>query len=189
MTSDVKNCLIFTSGLVVGAVGTWLIVKEKYRAKAEEEIASVKETFTRINKEAIEKAAIAKNKPDLSIYTQALENARASQAEEDEDEEEEETQEVVEVREERPTGPYIISTNEFASDLNGYTKITFFRFTDDIYTDETYEQVNPISYIGREMVNYIRSCKEDEVCIRNDSIRVDVDVALEDRTFKEYMST
>lgn len=197
MRSDIKSCIIFAAGVVVGATATFFAVKETYKAKANEEIASVKETFARINQEAIEKAAMAKNKPDLSVYTQVLENSRAAQiteeepVEESEEGPEDEDPDPIVVRaEHRKKDPIrIISTNEFVSELNGYTKITFFRFKDDIYTDETYEQINPISYLGRDMVNYIRTCKEDELCIRNDSIMVDVNVALLDRSYKEYMST
>ena len=196
----VKEPLIFLGGVAVGAVGAWLIVKDKYKTQAEEEINSVKETFARISQEAIDKAAAAKNKPDLSIYTQALAKAEENkqipedspwrssiQAEEPDDED-------------SATGYlYEITPSEFANYTNDRTRITVTRFMDDIFVDEMYGQIDPKEFLDKDLIllddkdpvnpiDYIRRMPKDEICIRNFELNMDIDVYTEDRTYSDFMS-
>ena len=205
-----KEPLIFVSGLAVGSVVTWLAVKGKYKAQAQEEIDSVKEVYARINKEAIEKAAAAKNKPDISVYTEALKQARGNSEEEEETEPEEEpiaefkeelaADEPVEEEPEEENYIYEITGTDFASSLNGHTKITIYYFTDDVYADEVYDQVDPKEYLNHSLVllgsnmivdpiDYIRRMPKDEICIRNYELKLDIDIATDARSYTEYMSS
>ena len=47
---SLNSVLIFTAGAVIGSLITWKLVKTKYENIANEEIASVKETFSKYNK-------------------------------------------------------------------------------------------------------------------------------------------
>ena len=196
----VKEPLIFLSGVAVGAVGAWLIVKDKYKTQAEEEINSVKETFARISQEAIDKAAAAKNKPDLSIYTQALAKAEENK-QIPEDSPWRSSVQVEEPDDEDSATGYLyeITPSEFANYTNDRTRITVTRFMDDIFVDEMYGQIDPKEFLDKDLIllddkdpvnpiDYIRRMPKDEICIRNFELNMDIDVYTEDRTYSDFMS-
>lgn len=196
----VKEPLIFLGGVAVGAVGAWLIVKDKYKTQAEEEINSVKETFARISQEAIDKAAAAKNKPDLSIYTQALAKAEENK-QIPEDSPWRSSVQVEEPDDEDSATGYLyeITPSEFANYTNDRTRITVTRFMDDIFVDEMYGQIDPKEFLDKDLIllddkdpvnpiDYIRRMPKDEICIRNFELNMDIDVYTEDRTYSDFMS-
>ena len=216
MTETIKSPLIFFSGVAVGSVVTWLCVRGHYRTEKEEEIASVKEVYEkRFSNEPSEeeKVSIAKNKPDISIYTQALEEARARsqysniEPEDDDDDEEPEQEEIrpdpEEVKQEfskSTSNLYEITPSEFASFSNDRTRITVTRFADDVFADEMYNQIDPMDYLSGDLVpltdskpvrclDYIRRMPQDEICIRNFDLGIDIDIVTEARTYSDYMST
>ena len=205
----IKTPLIFVTGVVVGIAATWVGFKEKYEQQAQEEIDSVKETFARISQEAIEKAAAAKNKPDISVYTQALQKSASTETTapnsvwtnptptntkiEDDDP-------VIDDDNEDDRGYlYEITPSEFANYTNDRTRITVTRFMDDIYVDEMYNQIDPKEFLDRKLVllddtvpvdpiDYIRRMPKDEVCIRNFELNMDIDVYTEDRSYSDFTS-
>lgn len=215
MKTEVKNPLIFAAGLAIGSVVTWYLTKEHYRTQAEEEIASVKEVWSKrygeTNKEALEKAIMATNKPDISVYAQVLQEAREREAagqtmeteEESEVIEDEEPEDVEAIKQEFTRGTsnlYEITPSEFASFSNNRTRVTITRFADDVFADEMYNQVDPMTYLSGELVplndstpvkalTYIRKMMQDEICIRNFDLDIDLDIVTEGRTYKEFMST
>lgn len=59
MNSKIKAAVIFVAGAAIGSVTAWYLVKDKYKQIADEEIASVKEHYSK-KKEKTE----SKNSPD-----------------------------------------------------------------------------------------------------------------------------
>lgn len=198
-TSIPKEPLIFSAGLAVGSLITWLLVKNKYETMAKEEIDSVKNIYARINQTAIEKAAAAKNKPDIMTYTQSV----TSDAETKPEESQEEEEPVEEDYEDEPIIEkvmYEIEPAEFASYDNYNTKITILYFDDDVYADERYDQLNPRDYFSKKLVliggkepvdtiDYIRRMDKDEICIRDVELGLDIDIYTQGRSYTDYMST
>ena len=196
-----KEPLIFAAGAAIGSVVTWLAVKKKYAEMAKEEIDSVKDIYARINQAAIDKAAAAKNKPDISVFTQSVmgetektntvESIPYPQAEEEEDYEEEPVIEKV---------MYEIEPAEFASYDNYNTKVSILYFDDDVFTDERYDRLDPRDYFSKKVVlmdgkepidtiDYIRRMVKDEICIRDVELGLDIDVYTQGRDYSEFMST
>lgn len=203
-----KDPLIFAAGAAVGSVATYFIVSGKIKAQAQEEIASVKETFARINQEAIEKAKEAVAKPDISVYAQALAqaenrpqyNEHENDPEPVDDEPEDEEDEPVYEEEASPGYLYEITPSEFASYTNDRTRITINRYADDVYADERYDQIDPREYLRGKLIllddntpldplDYIRRMKKDEICIRNFDLNLDIDICTQDVTYRDYMQT
>ena len=206
MTERIKSPLIFSAGLAIGSVVTWLLVRGHYRAEKEEEIASVKEVYAKrfdnINKEALEKAAVAANKPDISIYTQALQQSREKNEAENEEPAAEETsyEEVKQEYSKTMGNLYEITSSEFASFSNDRTRVTLMRFADDIFTNEMYDEIDPMDYIAGDLItlndshpvnclDYIRRMPQDEICIRNFDLGLDLDIVTQSRTYSDYMAT
>lgn len=191
-----KEPLIFSGGVVLGSLVTWLIVKKHYADMAKEEIDSVKEIYANINQKAIEKAAAAKNKPDISTFTQATikEPEPVKKVEEEAEEEDYYEEPMVE------KVMYEIEPGEFASYDNYNTKISILYFDDDVYSDERYDQINPKEYFSKKLVllgggepvdtiDYIHRMSKDEICIRDVELGLDIDVYTQGRSYTDFMST
>lgn len=202
MTRSVNDTIIFAAGLLTGAGVTWLSIKKYYKTKKNDEVAAVREIYAKryddINKEALEKAAIAKNKPDISVYAQALQQARERETEETVAEEKDEH--LVEEFDSNTGNLYEITPSEFASFSNDRTRVTITRFADDVFADEMYNTIDPREYLDGDLVllddskqvsalDYIRRMPQDEICIRNFSLGIDIDVCTESRTYSDYMAT
>ena len=203
MMMTIKESLIFAAGVAIGSVATWLAVKETYKTKAQEEIDSVKEVYARINKDAIEKAAAAKNKADISTYANKYHSEYATEPADEPksipyndipDDEDYSEDPIVEGR------IYEIEPSEFASYANDNSRITVIRFEDDVYVDEHYDKVDPRDYFDKKLVlldrpdpvdplDYIRRMDKDEICIRNAELKLDIDIVTEGRTYTDFMST
>ena len=207
----IKDPLIFVSGLTIGGVTAWLLVKEKYKAQAQEEIDSVKEAFANINREAIEKAAVAKNKPDIMSYSSMYTATQTDEESEKpssiwrdgavvvEEPKNEEPDDIDIATADSESYIYEITPSAFATDQNDHTKVSFTRFADDVYSDEMYDKIDPREYLNKRLltlysndpvdpIDYIRRMSQDEICIRNYDLRLDIDIATDDRTYRDYMS-
>lgn len=191
-----KEPFIFSAGLAIGSLVTWLLVKNKYETMAKEEIDSVKDIYARVNQAAIEKAAAAKNKPDIMTFTQSMtqEPEEVPQNDIPEEEEDYEEEPIIE------KVMYEIEPAEFASYDNYNTKITILYFEDDVYADERYDQIDPREYFSKkllliggkepvETIDYIRRMDKDEICIRDTELGLDIDICTQGRSYIDYMST
>lgn len=194
--------LIFVSGAAVGSLITWLAVKKKYKDEAQYQIESVKEAYAKINKEAIERAAAAKNKPDISMYTKVLEQSSAPVEETEEPEEEYVGDEPIIEQSPQDDEEYLyeIDKESFASYTNDNTRVSVTYYADDVFADEMYDKIDPREYFDKRLVlleggapvntiEYIRRMVTDELIIRDEQRGLDIDISVDDRTFSDYMST
>ena len=194
--------LIFVSGVAVGSLITWLAVKKKYKDEAQYQIESVKEAYSKINKEAIERAAAAKNKPDISMYTKVLEQSSTLDKETEESEEEYVGDEPIIEQSPQDDEEYLyeIDKESFASYTNDNTRVSVTYYADDVFADEMYDKIDPREYFDKRLVlldggapvntiEYIRRMVTDELIIRDEQRGLDIDISVDDRTFSDYMST
>ena len=87
MNNSIKNIAIFVAGAAIGSAITWKMIKQKYADLAQEEIDSVKETFSNsaryqsdssVTPEQKEAAAMAKEKPNVKEYVEYLNKKRSN---------------------------------------------------------------------------------------------------------------
>lgn len=64
--------IIFVVGALIGAGTSWFFTRRFYKALADEEIESVKESFSYLQKKDQERADVAKNKPPIDVLTKYL---------------------------------------------------------------------------------------------------------------------
>lgn len=169
-----RNLVIFTAGLVIGALGTWKFVEEKYRKISNEEIESVRQMYEEREKakekvnEAIKEASdISKevldkinNKPDIQEYTNIVKTYESNNNKKDATEE-----------------PYVIDPEEFG-DIDGYETSTLLYFEGDGYlTDDNHELIdNMDEIIGFDALNHFGDYEDDAVHIRNDNLQTDYEI-------------
>lgn len=167
------SILIFAIGAAVGAVASYAFAKRKFLALAQEEIASVKETYS--------KRATAREKPDLSEYAEVIKNEGYSAAQEPR--EHEKTNKKHKTEKVRP--PYVISPDEFAED-DEFDKIDLTLYADGVLTDEDDEVIDDANEIvGKDNLKSFGVFEEDCVFVRNERLKADYEVLLDVRKYSE----
>lgn len=164
MGDNLRKLFIFVAGAVVGSAVTYKIVKHKYELIANEEIASVKERYSKgihSLRETIEDPVESENEdenPDTKEYESIIEEQGYN---EDDIEE-----------------PYIISSDEF-SEFVDYEAIDLTYYEGDgALADEDDELVDDvIETIGKDALNYLQSDdSEDVIHVRNDKLKSDYEI-------------
>lgn len=196
----IKNFMIFVSGAALGSLVTWQIIKTKYERIAQEEIDSVKEVYSKrraesedVEKEnsnvAREKAEEARKKPSVIEYAAKLKehgytNYSNLDALNEEVESEKENEEEEETSVDRP---YVISPDEFDS-KDDYDTVSLTYYSDKIVADRDDEIVEDVEeIIGFESLNHFGEFEDDSVFVRNDRLKIDYEILLDQRTYAEVM--
>lgn len=195
-----KNFFTFVTGLVIGSVVTYVVVKDKFEKITQEEIDSVKEVFgRRVEKEAdkkVEKIAekevekIRKEYNDYNSLTKNYTSYSKNETEEDdcakvenEDDcakvEDEDGVELFEVeRASDSDRPYVIDPWDFGGE-DGYDTITLNYYADGVLTDDDDnviedEEIDDI--VGKDFAEHFGEYEKDCVCVRNDRLKVDYEI-------------
>lgn len=156
-----NKVLIFSLGVVVGAVASWFIAREKYRKIADDEIASVKEVFQRKKKEGVELAEENVTYCGL-VDTYDTESADDDSAEDTDD----------------SMLPYIIEPEEYGNKAENECTVLMW-YDDDILTDTYGVNVDDIvNTVGREFIDHFGENPEepDVVYVRNDRLEMDYQI-------------
>lgn len=183
--------VMFVLGAAVGSVVTWQYTKKKYEQIAQEEIDSVKEIFSRRESAAdveivtpepqTAKVGKPEEKPDISEYAARLERegyTNYSNASAGEKKEEQETMEIK---------PYVISPEEFG-EFEDYERISLSYYADQVLADEDDEKVDDVdNVVGLESLTHFGEFEDDSVFVRNDRLKCDYEILLDQRTYSDVM--
>ena len=187
MSNKVLYFAPFVAGAVVGGIATWQYTKKKYEQIAQEEIDSVKEVFKTINEE---KRSIR----DWSEYE--------DDGEEDDENEEQHRANVTSYKNllvsngySNPSPStqipvdraYVIKPDEFG-EFEDYETISLFYTEDGVLLDDRYERVDdPDFTISMESLDHIGDYEDDCVHVRNDRLKADYEILVEERTYSEIL--
>lgn len=187
MSNKVLYFATFVAGAVVGGIATWQYTKKKYEQIAQEEIDSVKEVFKTINEE---KRSIR----DWSEYE--------DDGEEDDENEEQHLANVTSYKNllvsngySNPSPStqipvdraYVIKPDEFG-EFEDYETISLFYTEDGVLLDDRYERVDdPDFTISMESLDHIGDYEDDCVHVRNDRLKADYEILVEERTYSEIL--
>lgn len=189
MNSRLTSGIIFLLGATAGSAVTWYLLKNKYEKIAQEEIDSVKQTYSKprviVNDktESQRRAAAesAKEKPDIMEYaTRVSDSGYISYSERTKD------------RKEETIGrdrPYAISPDEFGENED-YERISLLYFSDGILADEEFNIVDDIDdIVGEDFFDHFDEYEDDMAYIRNDARRCDYEIMADLRTFSGALSS
>lgn len=195
-----KNFFTFVTGLVIGSVVTYVVVKDKFEKIAQEEIDSVKEVFgRRVEKEAdkkvekIAKKEVEKIRKEYNEYDNLTKNYTSySKTEENVEEDEvfcENNEDRVELDEiERASDydrPYIIEPQEFGA-LDGYSLITLYHYSDNVLADDCDELVEDLDdVVGEDYASHFGEYEDDCVYVRNDRLKADYEICRDLRKYSD----
>lgn len=170
----------FIFGAAIGSAITWKLVKTKYERIAQEEIDSVKETFSqRKNTEKIseEPQDEAPKTPDLSEKPSLTEYAKILR---DEGYTVDEKGGV-----DMKNRPYIITPDEFG-ELDGYDAESLTYYADGVLTDDWDKPIEDVDdLVGEDSLTHFGEYEEDSVFVRNDRYSTDYEILRDNRTFSE----
>lgn len=192
MNSTLNKAIMFAAGAAIGSVVTWKLVEKKYEQIAQEEIDSVKETYSeiyenrreldKINKEKkeehdrkVEEKIQANNRKE---YHKAMKDSEYNTVTEENNEEKEEKNGM--------EGPYVIPPEEF--DTVGYETRFLTVYEDGVIDDDFGDVVHEDDVddlIGVANLEHMGDYEDDLVHIRNDLMKVDFEVTRDYRRFSE----
>ena len=163
----VRDLLIFIAGVGVGIGASYNLIKKKHDEILEEEIASVKETYSKYNKESDEVTEEKELEPEeIDSVKEKYEKI---------------TKEYSELNEENCTNSeiYEISYDDFGEEGYEEIELTYYidneTLTDD--ADEPMEELDIISSIGS--IDILNGCKDGEyIYIRNEEKEIDYSIAI-----------
>lgn len=186
--SKVTNFVIFAMGAAVGSVITWQYVKKKYEQIAQEEIDSVKAVFMKKDpdmevtvSETPHQAEPRKveEKPSISEYAALLKNEGYTNYSGTGKEEQTAMSDK----------PYVISPEEFGEDEE-YEKISLTYYADQVLADENDELVEDVEgAVGFESLTHFGEYEDDSVFVRNDRLKCDYEILLDQRTYSDVVKT
>ena len=179
MNYRLTNLLMFAAGAAVGSVVTWKLLKTKYEQIAQEEIDSVKETFSRNRELIIDEELEAKLSEHIDM--EKLREDRkdyATRIAEEEYKEEEEIQEM--------GVPYVISPDEFGEMGEDYDTFSLTLYADGYLVNEDDEVIDDPDYVvGPEALNSFGQYEEDSVFVRDDENMCDYEILKDYRKYGE----
>lgn len=182
MMSKVTGLIMFVLGATTGSVVTWQFAKRKYEQIAEEEINSVKEVFSKRDSDGADveitvesqpsvEASLKKfeEKPDISTYAEILKNEAY----------------VPEGTEMAENKPYVISPDEFGENED-YDTISLTYYADQVLVDDGGDKIQDVDdVVGMESLTHFGEYEDDSVFVRNDRLRCDYEILMDERTYSE----
>lgn len=186
-----KGFVMFVLGAAIGSVATWRIAKKKYEQISQMEIDSVKKIFSRresnANVEIIstesQTAKVDKPEDRLNIkeYAAMIERegyTNYSSADNERGKEEQETMDI---------NPFVISPEEFG-EFEDYERISLSYYSDQILADEEDEKVEDVdNVVGLESLTHFGEFEDDSVFVRNDRLKCDYEILLDQRTYSDII--
>lgn len=185
--SKATSFLAFAVGAAVGSAATWQFAKKRYEKIAQEEIDSVKEFYGKkpipheavVDNGAKQAAEQAKEKPDIFQYTAMLQKSGYTGDSSADQGEEMSKQDV----------PYVISPEQFG-EIDDYAKISLTYFLDGVLVDDDYELVEDVDkVIGLTSLNHFGEYEDDSVFVRNDRLKCDYEILLDQRNYQDVLKT
>lgn len=209
MNSTLKGVLIFVLGAAAGSLATWKLIEKKYKDIAQEEIDSVKDTFSKMKKNEYpdkledypdfeefddsddsydsddedpksEQKIDRNNKPDIVEYAKILSETGYTNYAERQDKKEKKG--VKPVEDERP---YVISPDEFG-EKDGYENVTLTYYADGVLTDYFDNVISNVDeVVGFDSLDHFGEYEDDVVFVRNEKMETDYEILRDLRDFNE----
>ena len=193
MSSKGMVFLAFIAGAGIGSVCTWQLLKRKYELIAQEEIDSVKaayatretgkslvEGFCNGLKVAEDRTQKEEGDVDFKKYASIIQ--KEGYTDYSRSVEEKKGEAFVEK-------PYVISPEEFG-EFEEYEKISLTYYADEVLADENDEEVDDVDEIvGDESLNHFGEYEDDSVFVRNDRLKCDYEILLDQRNYSDVAKT
>ena len=191
MNDKLSSVIIFCGGVFIGGFLTWDFFKTKYEKIADEEIASVKETFEhrepRPDKNYNVEEALKGNDTYINVSPGVAE--RVIQII-DSNSYRNYSNSAIETDKKGGTAdmelkqPYVITPEQYEDNVD-YTKVSLTWYNDEVLEDDWGNVLDPDDVIGSEALKTFGQYEKDSVFVRDDDEQIDYEVLLDTRSYKE----
>lgn len=172
MNDKLSSVIIFCGGVFIGGFLTWGFFKTKYEKIANEEIASVKETFNNYKvEEALKGNDAYINIIDSNSYRNYSNTAI-------------ETDKKGGTADMELKQPYVITPEQYEDNVD-YTKVSLTWYNDEVLEDDWGNVLDPDDVIGSDALKTFGQYEKDSVFVRDDDEQIDYEVLLDTRSYKE----
>lgn len=165
MKSELSKFIIFVAGAIIGSFVTWKITKDKYEKIANDEIESVKESFSK--------------KAEENEYEETIGSFGYSSRSETFKPEEKGVDNV--------KRPYVIDPNELGE--TDYEIFSLVYYSDGVLADDWDNVIEDVDgYVGLDSLTHFGDHGDDSVCVRNDEMQVDFEIVLDVRPYEDVVN-
>ena len=180
MNDKLSSAIIFCGGMFIGGFLTWDFFKTKYEKIADEEIASVKETFEhkepRPDKNYKVEEALKGNDAYINIIdSNSYRNYSNTSIE---------TDKKGGTADMELKQPYVITPEQYEDNVD-YTKVSLTWYNDEVLEDDWGNVLDPDDVIGSDALKTFGQYEKDSVFVRDDDEQIDYEVLLDTRSYKE----
>lgn len=191
MNDKLSNVIIFCGGVFIGGFLTWDFFKTKYEKIADEEIASVKETFEhrepRPDKNYTVEEALEGNDEYINVSPGVAERIIKiidSNGYRNYSNTAIETDKKGGTADMELKQPYVITPEQYEDNVD-YTKVSLTWYNDEVLEDDWGNVLDPDDVIGRDALKTFGQYEKDSVFVRDDDEQIDYEVLLDTRSYKE----
>lgn len=191
MNDKLSSVIIFCGGVFIGGFLTWDFFKTKYEKIADEEIASVKETFEhrepRPNKNYKVEEALKGNDEYINVSPGVAEKIIRiidSNGYRNYSNTAIETDKKGGTADMELKQPYVITPEQYEDNVD-YTKVSLTWYNDEVLEDDWGNVLDPDDVIGSDALKTFGQYEKDSVFVRDDDEQIDYEVLLDTRSYKE----
>ena len=191
MNDKLSSVIVFCGGVFIGGFLTWDFFKTKYEKIADEEIASVKETFNhrepRSDKNYKVEEALKGNDEYINVSPGVAERIIKII---DSNGYRNYSNTAIETNKKGGTAdmelkqPYVITPEQYEDNVD-YTKVSLTWYNDEVLEDDWGNVLDPDDVIGRDALKTFGQYEKDSVFVRDDDEQIDYEVLLDTRSYKE----
>ena len=191
MNDKLSSVIIFCGGVFIGGFLTWDFFKTKYEKIADEEIASVKETFEHREPRPDKNYKVEEAPKGNDAYI----NVSPGVAERivqiiDSNGYRNYSNTAIETDKKGGTAdmelkqPYVITPEQYEDNVD-YTKVSLTWYNDEVLEDDWGNVLDPDDVIGSDALKTFGQYEKDSVFVRDDDEQIDYEVLLDTRSYKE----
>ena len=191
MNDKLSSVIIFCGGVFIGGFLTWDFFKTKYEKIADEEIASVKETFEhrepRPDKNYKVEEALKGNDAYINVSPGVAERIIQiidSNGYRNYSNTAIETDKKGGTADMELKQPYVITPEQYEDNVD-YTKVSLTWYNDEVLEDDWGNVLDPDDVIGSDALKTFGQYEKDSVFVRDDDEQIDYEVLLDTRSYKE----
>ena len=191
MNDKLSSVIIFCGGVFIGGFLTWDFFKTKYEKIADEEIASVKETFEhrepRPDKNYKVEETLKGNDEYINVSPGVAERIIRiidSNGYRNYSNTAIETDKKGGTADMELKQPYVITPEQYEDNVD-YTKVSLTWYNDEVLEDDWGNVLDPDDVIGRDALKTFGQYEKDSVFVRDDDEQIDYEVLLDTRSYKE----
>ena len=180
MNDKLSRVIIFCGGVFIGGFLTWDFFKTKYEKIADEEIASVKETFEHREPRPDKNYKVEETLKGNDAYINIIDSNGYRNY----------SNTAIETDKKGGTAdmelkqPYVITPEQYEDNVD-YTKVSLTWYNDEVLEDDWGNVLDPDDVIGRDALKTFGQYEKDSVFVRDDDEQIDYEVLLDTRSYKE----